>query len=126
MRRTNAALLGALLIGGNLMNTTAAVATHCSGRVGIKANSSSNSYQNWGMISCGTGTRTRELSCKTVHRHTMSWHSHPVTIAGAVREDEYRYSKTIYGTNGDTYKTSCRAYYDGSLQWTAESPAVNL
>lgn len=98
----------------------------CSRSARIDADRSANRYKVSGSMSCNANGYLR-MRCKPVHRHTAYWHSHAwafdVTRFGSSLSQS---SGPINGTNGDTYKTNCQYWFNGTYLGSVESPAINL
>lgn len=93
---------------------------------GIAYNTPENWFNTGGYIACYSQGGTRRIVCKAVHRHTFYWHSHATSIDETRNSDFKIYSRPIFGTNGDRYKTSCTFYHSAGRLATFESDAVTL
>jgi len=100
----------------------------CSLRAGIAYNTPQNWFNTGGSIACGSQGGTRRVVCKAVHRHTWPWywHSHAISIDDTRNSNFKVYSRPIFGTNGQRYKTNCKFYHSGRYLGTVESPDFQL
>lgn len=98
----------------------------CYRRARISGNTANNTYKVGGALSCSAAGYLG-MRCKPVHRHSLYWHSHAWAFDITTYNSSLdRWSGSIAGTNGDTYKAHCEYWFNGYYLGSLESPAITL